>query len=121
GVLPAGHWYAGTLRRATLLALNFLLWLQDERGQFHAGWEYDRTFGPGEDGRPRGRRTSRANGRLVEVFRGAAEQFPDADVHDRIFNSLACTVAGPEREPPARPRASDLLAITSLLRWLRGA
>jgi hypothetical protein len=121
GALPASHWYAGTLRRATLLALNFLLWLQDERGQFHAGWEYDRTFGPGEDGRPRGTSTSRANGRLVEVFRTAAAQFPEAGVHDQIFNSLACTISGGAGEKTTRPRGNDLLAITSLLRWQRGA
>ena len=125
--LPAGHWYAGALRRATLLALNFLLWLQDERGQFHSGWEYDRTFGPGEDGRPRGTSTSRANGRLVEVFRTAAEQFPEAGVHDHIFTSLASTVIG-AGDQAARSRANDpsqrsgqaLLAVTSLLRWQRG-
>jgi hypothetical protein len=122
GALPAEHWYAGPLRRATLLALNFLLWLQDERGRFHAGWEYDRTFGPGEDGRPRGSTTSPANGRLVEVFRSAAEQFParsadGGDVHDHIYRSLCHTVAARAADPA---RHADFLAITSLLRWPRG-
>jgi hypothetical protein len=118
--LSAGHWYQEDLRRATLMALNFLLWLQDEQGSFHAGWEYDRTFGVAEDGRPRGSTTSPANGRLVEVFRSAAEQLPAGpagDVHDRIYRSLCHSVVA---RPAGRARRTDLLAITSLLRWPRG-
>jgi hypothetical protein len=99
------------------MALNFLLWLQDERGAFHAGWEYDRTLGVAADGRPRGSTTSPANGRPVEVFRSAAEQLPAGpagDVHDRIYRSLCHSVAA---RPAGRARRTDLLAITSLLRW----
>jgi hypothetical protein len=102
------------------MALNFLLWLQDERGAFHAGWEYDRTLGVAADGRPRGSTTSPANGRPVEVFRSAAEQLrvgPAGGVHDRLYRSLCHSVAA---RPAGRARRTDPLAITSLLRWTRG-
>jgi hypothetical protein len=116
--LPAGHPYGAALRRATTMALNFLVWLQDERGDFYAGWEYDRTFGVTEDGRPRGRATSPATGRLVEVFRSAAAQLPDGGALEHIYRALCHSVVGGATRGGRR---GDLLAVTSLLRWTREA
>ena len=109
--LPAEHAYRLALRRATLMALNFLIWLQDARGEFYAGWEYDRTFGVTPDGQPRGTTTSPANGRLVEVFRTATGLF---DLDPRVYNAFSHSVA---RRATTRARGTDLLALTSLLTW----
>ncbi|MBI3972046.1 MAG: M81 family metallopeptidase [Chloroflexi bacterium] len=117
--LGDAHPYKGDLRRATLMALNFLLWLQDDAGNFYSGWEYDRTFGVTHEGRPRGTATSPANGRLVEIFRGAASQF---ELHERVYRSLCHSVAHRRFAAGAvEPRRGrDLLSAAALLAWGRG-
>jgi hypothetical protein len=112
--LPAAHWYRPALRRATLMALNFLIWLQDRHGDFYTGWEYDRTFGVTVEGLPRGSSTTPAGGLLVEVFRCAAAQFA---LDERMYHALCAAVM--RRAATGPGHGSDLLALAGLLAWDR--
>ena len=110
--LPEEHPYRATLRRQTLMAVNFLIWLMDADGRFFWGWEYDRSFGVTADGRPKGRLLVSASGpMLVGLYKADRLFGVDEQVFRGVCNGLFMKDSGSE---------AGLLNTATLLQWSQG-
>ena len=109
--MPPEHPYYTTLRRQTLMAVNFLIWLMDGDGRFFMGWEYDRTFGVTPDGRPKGTNTVPPSGTMVATLHKADRMF---GLDPQVFRGLCQGVASWGDD-----LGLGLLEVAHLLQWAR--
>lgn len=110
--LPDDHPYRSTLRRRTIMAVNNLIWLMDEKGHFFSGWEYDRTFGVTIDGRPKGIHSGPPTSTLVAVLYKADRLF---GLDEQVFYGVCQGFSMRD----VRSGDMGLLGAATLLRWAR--
>lgn len=110
--LSREHPYVDTLRRQTVMAANFLVWLMDEGGRLFSGWEYDRTFGVTPEGRPSGTSRVVPASAVVAALHEVHRTF---GMDEQVFRGLCHGTSQLDGT-----NGAGLLEAVRLLRWAKG-